>query len=184
MTDFWIILSAVGTLAMAAATFIALRQNKGQLDELKRQWHEEHKARIVFSVEIHDSFFCLKIENTGKSVANLEKIEINKDFLDKMFEVDGEFRKSRLENLCANPLRIAPGVSKCYQLCSIHENELKSTPIKITFTYDGVMHTEDFVINDYEYIRYSWIIESGTEKNLRKIEEQLRKIEKIQNGGS
>ncbi|MDR2908169.1 MAG: hypothetical protein LBU91_09315 [Bacteroidales bacterium] len=173
MTDFWVALSAGATVLMAIATFVTLRQNRKQLNELKKQWQEEHKANIQFSIEIVATIFFLKIENTGKSVAEIKRIQINSEFIDKM-------TTPYLKNLYARPLRIMPGVSKIYFLCPAGDNdllELKSTPIKITtIFYNEIVQYDEFTINDYAYMGTSAKIENNVERALKGIEKQLNKI--------
>jgi hypothetical protein len=181
-TNFWYGFTAIATLAMVVATFLTLRQNRKQVAELKRQWEEEHKARITFDIEAEDFEFFLKIENVGKSVANITKIEINSEFLDKMSTTETGWKRKPLEYLFAHPLRISPGVSKYYLLCSTketeNESELKSTPIKIICTYNGEEHKEEFSIDDYKYILGSWKIEGSIEKALKNIKTELKNITK------
>jgi len=172
----WVAVSAIATTFMVFATFLTLYQNKKQLNELKRQWQEEHNARLEFSIDMDENVFFLKVQNTGKSVANIKKIEINKEFIDEI-----NFKEGILA-LCTRPLRIMPYNTNYYLLSSKDRPEtklekMKSTPIRITATYsNGLIQKEEFTINDYDYISPSIIIESNFEKTLKKIEEHLKKI--------
>lgn len=58
-----------GTLAAVAMIYItkrALINNKEQLDEMKRQWAEEHKPEIIAYLTTHESYFYLCIKNTSR----------------------------------------------------------------------------------------------------------------------
>ena len=68
--NFWpVYISSIATIAMVVATFYTLKQNREQLLELKKQWNDQNKAKLVFSVEQIHCFYCLKIHNIGKTAA-------------------------------------------------------------------------------------------------------------------
>lgn len=57
--DWFVALSAIATLFMAGVTYGSLRQNKEQLNELKRQWEEQNTPRIVpLIIRKTDILFC------------------------------------------------------------------------------------------------------------------------------
>jgi len=70
---------------MVIATFITLWQNRGQLNQMKKQWNEERRARLEFSIVAIDKYFMLKIENVGKNRAKDVKLSFNKEFLDLVY---------------------------------------------------------------------------------------------------
>ncbi len=64
-------LAAIASFAMVFVTWRTLRQNKNQLDELKRQWEEEHKPNVLIYLVrgfLSDSV-DIEILNIGKSPA-------------------------------------------------------------------------------------------------------------------
>ena len=61
----WAAVSAIASLLMVIATFITLRQNKGQLNQMKKQWSEERRARLEFSIVFINQYIMLKVENVG-----------------------------------------------------------------------------------------------------------------------
>ncbi len=73
----WTAVSAIATLIMAIATFFTIRQNKKQLDEMKRQWSEERKPRIRLSIENYGIHCYLKVENLGVVPAYNVKLTID-----------------------------------------------------------------------------------------------------------
>lgn len=91
----WVAVSAIATAVMVIITGITLWQSRNQLKELKRQWREQNRAHLIFSVEVVHCFYCLKIHNTGTQTARNIEFDINTDFLDKVF-IDS-FRKTLSE---------------------------------------------------------------------------------------
>lgn len=81
----WVAISAAISLLMVIATFITLWQNRKQLNEIKKQWNEERRARLEFSIVAIDKCFMLKIENIGKNRAKDIKLSFNKDFVDLVY---------------------------------------------------------------------------------------------------
>lgn len=71
----WNALTAVGTILLAIATFITIRQNSKQLSEIRNQREEDIRARIDCSIiEWHNCYF-FKIQNIGRNLDDLsEKI--------------------------------------------------------------------------------------------------------------
>ena len=178
----WVAISAIATFVMVIVTFLALHQNKKQLKELEWQWQEEHKARLEFSIDIHKRVCFLKMENTGKSVADIKKIEIDEKFLN---EIPPNLKQKLLKSLCTYPLCVMPCNPKYYALSNTiipDFKKIKLIPIKITITYsNGLIQKKEFTINDYDYIGHALTIKSNTEKTLEKIENHLKKINEKMN---
>lgn len=73
----WVAISAVATALMTLVTFFTLIQNRKQLNELKRQWHEANNAKLIFSIIITDNYLiCLEVKNIGNSIAKDIKFSI------------------------------------------------------------------------------------------------------------
>lgn len=69
-TVFWgSYISALASFAMVAITWKTLRQNKEQLDELKRQWNEQNTPKVFCSLEKSDSELFLFFENVSNCSA-------------------------------------------------------------------------------------------------------------------
>lgn len=81
----WAAVSAIASLLMVIATFITLRQNKGQLNQMKKQWSEERRARLEFSIVFINQYIMLKVENVGIDRAKDIKLSFNKEFLDLVY---------------------------------------------------------------------------------------------------
>ena len=67
-------LSALASAVMIAYTAMTLKNNKEQLDELKRQWAEEHKPNVSVSFNILNSVGAFRIVNT--SVVEVKELSI------------------------------------------------------------------------------------------------------------
>lgn len=67
-------LSAFASAVMIAYTAMTLKNNKEQLDELKRQWEEEHKPNVSVSFNIMNSVGAFRIVNT--SVVEVKELSI------------------------------------------------------------------------------------------------------------
>lgn len=55
----------VAAVAMIYVTKRTLMNNKAQLDEMKRQWNEEHKPEIIAYMTVHESYFYICVKNTS-----------------------------------------------------------------------------------------------------------------------
>lgn len=71
-------LSALASAVMIAYTAMTLKNNKEQLDELKRQWEEEHKPNVSVSFNIMNSVGAFRIVNT--SVVEVKELSIIAEF--------------------------------------------------------------------------------------------------------
>lgn len=71
-------LSALASAVMIAYTAMTLKNNKEQLNELKRQWEEEHKPNVSVSFNIMNSVGAFRIVNT--SVVEVKELSIIAEF--------------------------------------------------------------------------------------------------------
>ena len=71
-------LSALASAVMIAYTAMTLKNNKGQLDELKRQWEEEHKPNVSVSFCQLGKVAYLRIVNT--SIVEVRNLQIKGKF--------------------------------------------------------------------------------------------------------
>ena len=68
-------LGAATSFLMIVYTALTLKQNKEQLDELKRQWNEAHQPAIFAYMMSHESYFYICIKNT--SIVPLRDVKIS-----------------------------------------------------------------------------------------------------------
>ena len=72
-------IGAIATAIMAYVTWKVLSQNKDQLSELKRQWAEQNRPKIVPSLVKSDGSVYLRIKNYSGVFANDVKVNISLD---------------------------------------------------------------------------------------------------------
>lgn len=83
--SFWAsYLCAAATFIMVIYTSWTLKQNSEQLEEIKRQWKEEHRARLVFSIAFEQGLYVLKIANVGMEPAYNIKLKFSDVFIDSL----------------------------------------------------------------------------------------------------
>lgn len=69
-------ISAAASFIMIYVTYLSLKQNREQLDEMKRQWDEEHKPEIIAYMTIHENYFYVCIKNTSRVPIHNIKVSI------------------------------------------------------------------------------------------------------------
>lgn len=117
----WVAISAVATALMTLVTFLTLIQNRKQLNELKRQWHEANNAKLIFSIIIIDNLLiCLEVRNIGNSLAENIKFSINDSFLDKLIHPR---LKETFVNLDKHSFFLKPNEKKQFLLCHTRSGE-------------------------------------------------------------
>lgn len=90
----WIIyFSALMSLAMVVITGYTLKQNKEQLEELKKERQEDllekeetKRARLAFDIIINQNNYYLRIKNIGKKDAFNVSITVNEEFIQNINE--------------------------------------------------------------------------------------------------
>lgn len=136
-------LSSIASAVMIAYTAMTLKNNKNQLDELKRQWNEEHKPDVSVSYNMIDNVAYLRLVNTSKS-------EVYDLSISGAFYVNGEknnyFDLSILEqfninieshgirNIIIHP-NIEPLSNNCYFILKLRYNNSIEKEIKVYCNY-------------------------------------------------
>lgn len=169
----WVAVSAIASLTMVIATFITLWQNRSYLNEMKKQWSEERRANLEFSIVSFNKCIMLKIENIGISKAKDIKISFNKDFLELVYiksykkhleltsskKITLQGRKnhySLISTTYSDKMRTftAPGLpTQQFSPEEIRENndKLAKVPLKITGSYLGE-NSQKYEVNEELYI--------------------------------
>lgn len=87
-------LSAIASFGMIVLTAITLlfnnetlKNNKEQLDEMKRQWEEEHKPNVSVSFNLIGSIGYLRIVNT--SIVEIKDLSIEAEFYQNGVKLEG-----------------------------------------------------------------------------------------------
>lgn len=104
--SFWAsFIGAIASFAMIAITYHTLQQNQSQLDEIKRQWEEEHRPFLSCRVIVYKKAFFLQIYNPSKFDAHNVSIVFGGDLLDN---IDTKYKYLYI-NTSSNPVFIASG---------------------------------------------------------------------------
>ena len=137
---------AIGTGMMALATFFTLLQNRRQLKELKLQWQDSNRPKLVFSIE-NRGFCILSVRNVGNQRADNINYSFNKDFLDMLpFDI-----KERLVKPASSNMYIIPGQEKLFLLTKdvCETDVLMDMPIQIKGRYNNFEINENFTIRNF-----------------------------------
>lgn len=102
-------ISAIASFVMVFITWRTLKQNKQQLDELKRQWNAEHTPYLSCQLIADNSYFKLRVFNSSNVAATNVAISINNCLKDK-----DVFRFSELKTFLTNQLFVIPPNESLY----------------------------------------------------------------------
>ncbi|MBO6030604.1 MAG: hypothetical protein J6Q22_03965 [Prevotella sp.] len=139
-------LSAIASFGMIALTIITLYYNNKtlsnnieQLNELKRQWEEEHKPNIVVSYNMIDNVAYLRLVNTSKT--EIRNLTISGDFyvdgqkngyfdltILKQFNIDIE--PNGIRNIIIHP-NIVPISNNCYFILHLKSDNMEEKKEKV-----------------------------------------------------
>lgn len=141
---FWpVYLSAIASFGMIYFTYRSLKENRKQLEEIKRQREEDERARLVFSVIVYEHAFMLKISNIGKRNVYEASIRFNEEFLKELPE---ERNKEGYRQL-GNSFFVEAGTSHylfigwCHDINDVWKN--KNVVIKMNGSYNGVYNIDE-----------------------------------------
>lgn len=148
----WVAIGAIASFVMVIVTFVTLRQNKKQIDELKRQWDEQNRPDITFKIIQSDYFICLQILNVGNAKAYDIFFEFNKEFID-LLKVEGTSLSMTDSAIETFPLDLVKGQAKSYPLFIRIEgmpDSILKTMINIRGGYNGKYEiSQKFKIEDF-----------------------------------
>lgn len=162
-------LSAAATFIMVIFTWLTLKQNSQQLEELKRQWSEDHRARLSFSIVSKQGIFMLMIANVGKETAYNIRLTFSDQFIESLL---ANSTKDIYRKLQGKSFSIEPNTNKYFYISPIYGNssvtfhrtnekfsaeeinkwldEFRNIPIKINGTYCDNYHvSETLRLGDY-----------------------------------
>ena len=88
-------------------TFLTLKQNQAQLNEIKRQWEEEHRPHLVCRIIVNKKAFILQISNPSQFDASNVITSFGDDLINNL---DDKFR-NMYTNTSQNPVYISSGKS-------------------------------------------------------------------------
>lgn len=155
-SDIATILGTIATTAMVILTYRTLKANKEQLEELKKQWDEEHKANIVYSILFDNINLFLKVENIGKQTAKNLQIEINDEFIDAyMWMMGSDIIPKEMKQLKDKKLFLNGGDYKIYPLCTKVNGHTNPTPLKLKISYNDVVLEEILNIDEVTSLEFN-----------------------------
>jgi hypothetical protein len=184
-------LSAAAAAIMIIFTYYSLKNNKETLNEMKKEWEEERKANLYFSIEDRIGLFVLKVANIGKSPAYNVRLKFNKEFINALLfnQIKDVYRtlpsKSfSLENGKAKYFYISPiyGNSIC-EFKKTHEtftgeeinnwlNKFRYVPIIIDATF-GKKDTAHAEITLDNFLVSSLVIKDDITEQLEKMAKEM-----------
>lgn len=155
-------LSAAVAAIMIIYTAYSLRLNERTLNEMKREWEEDKKARLVISITSNDWLFMIRVKNIGKLPAYNIRMGFNKDFVNSLF---AEKIRLTYTNLMNKRFSLDAGESKYFYLSPIYSHHVDSYTIgkeyysssDVNKWLDGFRHkliVIDAHYNDKEYVHY------------------------------
>lgn len=157
--SFWgTYIGSIGTLLMVFITYKTLKQNNEQLNELKRQWEEEHRPQIVFSIFKYRGHLGIRIKNSGKRRATNIRITFNEDFINAIFSPE---LKRMIKNIENGPFSIDAGESKhiiigtCDDIHRGWRNKGVIIKIKGDYCSNKYKIDETFCMDDYLIFKFA-----------------------------
>ena len=137
--EFWpSYLSAIASFGMIALTAITLffnsktlRNNKEQLNEMKRQWDEEHKPNVSVSFNILNSIGALRIVNT--SVVEIKDLSI----IAELYHDGKKVEEVTFPDLRTLKINIEPRGVRNVRIIDIIFDEPNSEYLVLRLNYNG-----------------------------------------------
>ena len=120
----WTIVTGIGTIIMALASFIGVVFSYKSTRESQRMWEEDNRPRVIFTVVISDNKYYLKVGNIGKQVAYNINLKVNEEFIEQFpnLKIREYFKK-----LCNKTIHLEPG-KPIYYLISFTEGHAEKHP--------------------------------------------------------
>lgn len=169
----------IATTFMVIFTWITLKANNRQLKEMKRQWDEEHKPKIVYNFLTKgiwdDLFLYLKIENIGLTKATNITIDINQEFLETSL-LDKERLKKKLSALKNKRLSLNPNDNMLFIIGFISRCERSKIPLELKITYDKGEKIHDIIYTPEIIVDEATSLDIATRLHIKKISESLESI--------
>lgn len=152
-TEFWgTYLSALASFAMVIITWITLRQNKEQLNELKRQWNEKNKPIIHLTIEYIEKAFFLKVENIGNETLTKVRIVLGEKALSVIQNEGIDIRNIKSDNVLDDNLNLGINSYRLYPLCLYRDiGRFDYLDIIIEFEKKKELYKLDLILPRYKH---------------------------------
>lgn len=145
-------LSFIGTLIGALASFVmifftakTLEQNKEQLDELKRQWEEDHRPHLYGRIVAYKHSYFYQIYNAGSVDAYNVTLKINNEFTSQI----SDDLKYIFKEMQGYPFFIQAGKPKNFFFgqCSCIDKNWKDMDfnIEVSGTYNNIFEFNNVI---------------------------------------
>lgn len=165
--SFWAsFIGAIASFAMIAITYHSLQQNQSQLDEIKRQWEEEHRPFLSCRVIVYKKAFFLQIYNPSKFDAQNVSIVFGEDLLNN---IDPKYKNLYI-NTSSTPVFIASGkawnslIGWCDEINSSWKDQNFEIAVDVTYNDKYTLHT-DIPVSSF-INRKNMIVQSNIEDYL------------------
>lgn len=117
-------ISAAAAFFMIYVTFLTLKQNREQLEEMKSQWKREHSPDLDIAVinlpyRAPNETIAIEIKNFGKGVAENIKISIDSEFVNNF---PHSAVKEQIDKIREKTYRILPEDTIIIPICLLNRN--------------------------------------------------------------
>ena len=169
----------IATIFIWKANSNSAKVSKAQLDEMRRQFSEEHRPQIeVEFIYEKRAFFGLRFINHGRYTAQNVQIQLAPEFINSILE---EKFAQLLQR--QNGKKCIIGAGQYYDLF-FGSNKYRENPNKIAasgiirYTCDGIEYTSDFGI-DLENYAIIYSVNSEQEDIKKEMSKQTAELKKI-----
>lgn len=165
-------LAAIASFAMVFVTRETLKQNSQQLDELRRQWEEDHKPRIYPRIIIYNKAYFLEFFNSGNTDAFNVCININQTFIDNLPEKS----KSLIKDWINSPFFVKAGASVYAFVGWCDEISKKWRNLDFNLEIDGTYNScykIEFSLPVSQFTKLNMVVRTPTEHALEELAEGL-----------
>jgi hypothetical protein len=167
-------LCAIASFAMIVVTAASLKLNRDELNEMKRQWEEEHRPELIAHMVTHENNFYICIKN----ISNVPVKNIQMQVTHVPPQEKNPFSHAFLESVTDSTFSIEPkGVRYINTFVPSVINVLNEEYIGLKFTYD---HDNEYGV-DIPFQEANFLAENLEERSYRKdIHNISTEIQKLQ----
>lgn len=157
--SFWVTyISAIASFAMVYITWKTLilnqkviDQNKEQLDELKRQWKEQNRPRLSFSVVRKENLYYIRVSNIGSVGAFGIDLNFDETYFDEIDDLFCKYYPKSKFSLDSNKSQYLP---MCNNTLQDKDSFLKNRDtIRINGSYNNSYRIDETLLLS-EYMQF------------------------------
>lgn len=171
-------LGAIASFVMIIVTATSLKLNRDELNEIKRQWAEEHKPELIAHMVTHENNFYICLKN----ISNVPVKNIQMQVTHIPPQEKNPFLNAFLESVTDSAFSIEPrGVRYINTYVPSAINVLKKEYIGLKFTFDNGDNNDNAYCVDIPFHDANFLEESLEERSYRKdIHNISTEIQKLQ----